>query len=74
MIFDYFICIISVVVDWKITSKFLANNFTDCEPGIHYPQIQMQSGTIELTQSGYNVIKQSYDQDPKGAFISACQR
>ena len=35
-------------LDWKITSKFLANNFTDYEPGIHYPQIQMQSGTTGI--------------------------
>ena len=57
-------------LDWKITSKFLANKFTDYEPGIHYPQIQMQSGTTGInTIRMYSVIKQSYDQDPKGIFI-----
>ena len=35
-------------LDWKKTSKFLAMKFTDYEPGIHYPQIQMQSGTTGI--------------------------
>ena len=57
-------------LDWRITSKFLANNFTDYEPGIHYPQIQMQSGTTGINSIRiYNVIKQSYDHDTNGAFI-----
>jgi len=57
-------------LDWKVTSKFLANKFTDYEPGIHYPQLQMQSGTTGInTIRMYSVIKQSYDQDPEGMFI-----
>ena len=32
-------------LDWKKTSKHLAKLFTDYEPGIHYSQFQMQSGT-----------------------------
>ena len=57
-------------LDWKITSKYLARKFTDFEPGIHYPQIQMQSGTTGINSIRiYNVIKQSYDQDPDGIFI-----
>ena len=57
-------------LDWRPVSKYLARKFTDYEPGIHYSQIQMQSGTTGINSIRiYNVIKQSYDQDPTGAFI-----
>lgn len=43
--------------------------FTDYEPGIHWPQVQMQSGTTGINIPRiYNPVKQGLDQDPKGAF------
>ena len=57
-------------LDWKKTSKHLAKLFTDYEPGIHYSQFQMQSGTTGINSIRiYNPIKQSHDQDVNGKFI-----
>ncbi|MEO0543946.1 MAG: deoxyribodipyrimidine photo-lyase [Pseudomonadota bacterium] len=57
-------------LDWRETGKVLARLFTDYEPGIHWSQVQMQSGTTAInTLRIYNPIKQSQDQDPHGRFI-----
>ena len=54
---------------WRQTGLVLARLFTDYEPGIHWPQAQMQSGTTGMnTLRIYNPIKQGYDQDPDGIF------
>lgn len=56
-------------LDWRATAPVLARLFTDYEPGIHYPQVQMQSGTTGMnTIRIYNPIKQGRDQDPGGSF------
>ncbi len=56
-------------LDWRATGAVLARRFTDYEPGIHWPQVQMQSGTTGMnTIRLYNPVKQGHDQDPTGAF------
>jgi len=56
-------------LDWRATGPVLARLFTDYEPGIHWSQIQMQSGTTGMnTIRIYNPIKQGHDQDPAGTF------
>ncbi|MEM7254918.1 MAG: deoxyribodipyrimidine photo-lyase/cryptochrome family protein [Pseudomonadota bacterium] len=55
---------------WREPSLHLARLFVDYEPGIHYSQMQMQSGTTGMnTVRIYNPIKQSSDHDPNGEFI-----
>jgi deoxyribodipyrimidine photo-lyase len=55
---------------WQACSRFLARQFLDYEPGIHYPQLQMQGCTTGVnTCRIYNPLKQSTDHDPEGHFI-----
>ena len=57
-------------LDWRKTSLLLARLFIDYEPGIHYSQHQMQSGTTGInTVRIYNPTKQAQDHDPHGVFI-----
>lgn len=56
-------------LDWRATGPHLARLFTDYEPGIHWPQMQMQSGTTGMnTLRIYNPVKQGQEHDPTGAF------
>jgi deoxyribodipyrimidine photo-lyase len=56
-------------LDWHASGTRLARLFTDYEPGIHWPQVQMQSGATGInTPRIYNPIKQGQEQDPAGIF------
>ena len=55
---------------WKDTGAYLARQFLDYEPGIHWSQIGMQSGTTGInTIRAYSMTKQGRDQDPEGEYI-----
>jgi deoxyribodipyrimidine photo-lyase len=55
---------------WQESGLHLARKFVDYEPGIHWSQAQMQSGTTGInTMRIYNPVKQGYDQDARGVFV-----
>lgn len=60
---------------WQVTGAVLARWFTDYEPGIHWPQMQMQSGaTGTNTMRIYDPVKQARDHDATGEFVGRYAR
>ena len=55
---------------WKDASVHLSQLFLDFEPGIHFPQIQMQAGETGVNALRiYNPIKNGLEHDPEAVFI-----
>jgi len=55
---------------WREPGIHLARQFLDFEPGIHWSQMQMQSGTTGInTLRIYSPAKQAADHDPDGSFV-----
>ena len=55
---------------WREPGLWLARQFLDFEPGIHWSQMQMQSGTTGInTLRIYSPAKQQAEQDPDGTYV-----
>jgi deoxyribodipyrimidine photo-lyase len=55
---------------WQASSQHLSKLFLDFEPGIHFPQLQMNAGETGINILRiYNPIKNSIEHDKDGTFI-----
>lgn len=57
---------------WREPGLVLARRFVDYEPGIHWPQLHMQSGVTGINATRvYSPARQQRDHDPDGRFVRA---
>lgn len=62
----------TLLLDWREVGYILARYFIDYEPGIHWSQMQMQSGLLTHRHIPiYDVMKQGLMHDEEGAFIKS---
>lgn len=55
---------------WQEGAAYLGSQFLDFEPGIHYPQFQMQAGETGINMLRiYNPTKNAHEHDTEGIFI-----
>jgi len=59
-------------LDWRRFKDFLARQFTDYEPGVHFVELQTASGTAgRRALKIYDPVRESRELDPSGEFIRA---
>lgn len=59
-------------LDWRTVGQHLARQFTDYDPGLHWPEVERFAGIGGPTPSRLiNPVRQGQIMDPTGAFIRA---